>query len=395
MILRKYNRLSYFGDIMNPSYKRWLFFRFILATSWATCLVTQQLQSFDNDTDAPQTNQNQITTDAGTTNEAINTQVPPTDQQPQAQPNTSRIVALSIGAAFDAAAIGYGAYKTREWYLERQRAKRNLQLREAAKNGNDNEAGKLIQAGVDINALDDNKKSALDLAAASGHIDVVKRLLKESNNKKSLSNALLCAAQNGHVDVVMELAERVKNSQDRFSFNEWSIAPLSAAAKNGHVKVAKALIDAGAGTQSGRLVRGAVEEEKITVLKTLLDAGANTEFSSAIDFGETALHLAVKRKNREMVKMLLDAGANVKALNNLNNTKPIEIETTEEIRELLAAAEEKQAREKKPANVTTQQKQVSLPSTDPLSALPQEKQILSSPKTSQQKKSTDYLTLPD
>ena len=82
----------------------------------------------------------------------------------------------------------------------------DLELIEAARNGQTEEVQALLEAGADVNAISDADGMALILAAARGHTEIVRMLLEagaDVNAKTSNGNtALLRAAARGHAGIV-------------------------------------------------------------------------------------------------------------------------------------------------------------------------------------------------
>lgn len=131
-----------------------------------------------------------------------------------------------------------------------------------------------------------SSQTALQAAAASGHLDVVKPLVDNGadvNTAGPAGTALHASAEAGHIDVVKLLLD---NGAD---------------------------IDAGSTTNYGTALRAAASGGYIDVVKTLLDRDADVEGAAAPSpfTSGTALQAAVEGGHLDVLKMLLDHGAAV------------------------------------------------------------------------------------
>ena len=65
----------------------------------------------------------------------------------------------------------------------------------------------LIQNGADVNAVDENKQTALHIAAQKGHVDVAKVLIQSGADVNALQKdkwtALHLVARDGHDDICL------------------------------------------------------------------------------------------------------------------------------------------------------------------------------------------------
>jgi len=193
------------------------------------------------------------------------------------------------------------------------RSKKKAQKRKN-KNGGGRQ-GSAGQANVDT-ANTENQLSALHVALANGHDQVVTQLLAAGANIRARENSRMtplhvaasvgsphCAqliAAGAHIDA------RDKDGQ----------TPLHYAACKGHLEVIKQLLAAGAeieaqGQRESTPLFMAVEGNQEAAARALLDAGANLE-ARAVDF-QTPLHWAASKGCSAMVQLLLDAGAEIEA----------------------------------------------------------------------------------
>lgn len=188
-------------------------------------------------------------------------------------------------------------------------------------------------------------RSALSWASENGHDLVVERLLSRISkgavllrdwtirpifrywtmlptmvNSKDENDhtPLWYAAANGHENVVkMLLRKGAKVSAE----DKWGQTPLSWAAHNGHEAIVGMLLEKGAKDSATDLnIRGndgltvlsrAVSDQNEAVVELLIEKGANMEVPNHID--ETPLLLAAKSGYESIVEMLLKMGANMNA----------------------------------------------------------------------------------
>ena len=232
----------------------------------------------------------------------------------------------------DAASIHEADYKT--WF-------------KAARAGDLEEIKSLIDRNIDINQVDEYRKTALDCAARGGHIKIVRLLLEKGNDildKGMMSRALDNAVQGEHMNIVEFFLERgINPSSDTLSnasregytrivrlllekrkdfFSEKVLSSeLDSAAENGYVGVAELLLKNGVEPKTpsnaiinllkgdsvdkkelSNVLNNAAETGNIEVFKFLLDRHSDLFYESV---QSCALSNAAYHGHTEIVKFLL------------------------------------------------------------------------------------------
>lgn len=172
----------------------------------------------------------------------------------------------------------------------------------------------LLEAGADVNAMDENYNlSALMVAVAQGNLEIVQALLwagAEVNARGSSGQtALMNVSERTSVEVVKALlaAGAEIDAQD----DEGDTALIALAAMS-NVEALKALLFAGASANTKNnkgetALIVAAGRDIIENVKALIDGGANVYERD--EEGETVLTRARQNKNRQMIKLLRTYGA--------------------------------------------------------------------------------------
>lgn len=197
-------------------------------------------------------------------------------------------------------------------------------LIDQASRGNLEAVRNLINAGANVDAQDEQKRTALMLASKKGHLDIVKALvnagaalnLQGSEGGYGGNTALMYACRNGNLEVVKTLINA--GSHINLQGSEWTREGYTAliyAACNGHQKIVKALVHAGSDinikVELNKMTALIIFSEKgsLETVKVLIDAGADVNAQDK--YGKTALIHASRKGHLEVVKTLIQAGANV------------------------------------------------------------------------------------
>lgn len=177
----------------------------------------------------------------------------------------------------------------------------------------------LINRGADIEHRDMKGMTSLMLAATNGHAKIVEILFShganlEAQKDKSKDTALSLACSSGRYDVVEMLLSKGANKEHR---NVSDYTPLSLAAAGGYVEIIKLLLSNGAeinsrtGSKLGisPLMLAAMNGHTETA-RLLLDRGS--DINAYIETNKnTALTLACFQGRTDVVRLLLERNANI------------------------------------------------------------------------------------
>lgn len=209
-------------------------------------------------------------------------------------------------------------------------------------------ASKLLTGAVDWAAVDHLGVNTIHVAAAGGHIEILRKAIEASavdiNSRCAYytsqavrkgqalalsleggsadiklsdedgATALHLAAAFGHNECVKLLLDKGADIKSRDNYGR---TPLHTSASRGHVSIVKTLIDTGAKKEAkdndeARPLHLAADKGYLDVVEALLfrQAKVNAEDED----GSTALHIASEKGNSALVSLLLKNGADVAAL---------------------------------------------------------------------------------
>lgn len=203
------------------------------------------------------------------------------------------------------------------------------QLVKAIKSADIVRSSELIKWGADINALDRDGDTLLQIAAQNDNLSVINFLVEnhinvfaEVKNEKKL-NALHISAYHGHAKNVEYF---VKLGFDVNEVTKHGETALHLAAMNGHLDCVQSLLKHQANIEcedhgKSRPLHAAIYGT-IDCLQYLVQQKVN--LSAKNDCGSTALHLAVYAGKFEAVKYLINKGSDVFTVDN-NNKNVIDI----------------------------------------------------------------------
>ncbi len=188
----------------------------------------------------------------------------------------------------------------------------------AAAKGDANELNDLIANGGNPNIRDNHGRTPLHVAAFGGHHEVMRILANAGVDPNALENdrydiVTIAAVENDipTLKLSLELGGSAKNVTSRYDGTA-----LIAAAHLGHFEVVQILINAGAPLDHinnlgwtaliESIVLGDGGKRHLETLKALVDAGANVNIAD--QQGQTPLSLARSRGYTKMVSILEAAG---------------------------------------------------------------------------------------
>lgn len=234
----------------------------------------------------------------------------------QIDPNT--VTQYNTGQAYPAAQLPQTSFSCMDVDSETD-SNHDTALTLACAGGHEDLVELLLSRGADIEHRDKKGFTPLILAATAGHEKVVEILLNhgadiEAQSERTKDTPLSLACSGGRYEVVELLLSRGANREHR---NVSDYTPLSLAASGGYVNIIKLLLNHGAeinsrtGSKLGisPLMLAAMNGHTAAV-KLLLDMGS--DINAQIETNRnTALTLACFQGRHEVVSLLLDRRANV------------------------------------------------------------------------------------
>lgn len=239
----------------------------------------------------------------------------------------------------------------------------NRTLFAAINNNNTSEIKQLIENGADLAAVNQDKKTPIDLAVSLGYWESVETIAKakKTNDKDTYhyGSALLSAVQENRYDMAQCLLEA--GAPTTMRFKDGKNNSLHCAVKNKNVKTIELLISYKANLAAvnqdkktpiqlaaalkywegveaiakakktnekdtyhyGGALHSAVHEDELTTVEALINAKASIDWHS-IATGNLCLHEAVIKDNSKMVTLLLEHGFDSTVRNKAKQT-PLEL----------------------------------------------------------------------
>lgn len=167
---------------------------------------------------------------------------------------------------------------------------------------------KLLKQGVNVNSMDVDGQRAITVAAQSGHDLVVGFLINQGAdpnlNDANGHSALWWASRHGHKRIVRRLLAQDVSAD---SADEDGQTTLSAASQGGFKEIVDILLNKGCNVNAVTLygktpLMFAATQGQCEVVEQLIDAGADIEFQSPK--GDTAISLARSKGHKKVVKCL-------------------------------------------------------------------------------------------
>jgi ankyrin repeat protein len=181
----------------------------------------------------------------------------------------------------------------------------NKKLLEESKYGHLEDVRKLIKAGADVNAIDNEGYTSLMYASKRGHIFTLRALLEagaDVNAKNWYNNtALFYASYFKYINIVRAL---IKAGADVNAKNKYDITSLMEASY-GHIKIVKVLLKAGAdpnakNNNGDTALIYASRNKRIKILKEFLKTGCSFDLKT-INY---CIHENKNKHNESCLKIL-------------------------------------------------------------------------------------------
>ena len=201
--------------------------------------------------------------------------------------------------------------------IEQLNSQNRTLLQLASDGGHISVAQELIRLGADVNAQGGRYGNALQAAAEKGYKDIVKLLLERGADVNAqggrYGNTLQAASIGGNEGIVKLLLEKGANVNAHGGYYGNA---LQTASKGGHESIVKLLLEQGADVNPqvrryDNPLLVAAEKGHEGIVKLLLEEGADVNAQGGYD--GNALHTASKRGHENIVKLLLKRKADVNA----------------------------------------------------------------------------------
>ncbi|MGC5325199.1 ankyrin repeat domain-containing protein [Brevibacillus sp. SYSU BS000544] len=195
-----------------------------------------------------------------------------------------------------------------------------LQFLEAAGKGDLEALKQCIEQGVDINARNKQKRTAILIAAMNEQYEAVEYLISAGADidlqDQTCFNPFLWGCINGKLELVKIMIKANANVELLSRFGGVGLTPAS---EKGHVEVVRELLTTtdinvnhtnfvGWTPLIEAIILNDGGERQQTIIKLLIEHGANVHMTD--EYGVTPLELARRKGYTEIEQILLQAGAN-------------------------------------------------------------------------------------
>jgi len=182
-------------------------------------------------------------------------------------------------------------------------------LHTALININEPEVHRVVEEGVDINAVDEQGRSALHLAARIGRLSIVEYLVKHGANTHIKDNfhktPLVYAIEKNRVKVIIYLSKEVnKPQQDTYT----NVFDLAEEGKTEEVREFFQNVDINSINEDGKTVLHiACEFRQVDIVKLAIELGVDKNIRD--HDGRNALNYAKLSGNKTIIKLIQDYNA--------------------------------------------------------------------------------------
>jgi ankyrin repeat protein len=208
---------------------------------------------------------------------------------------------------------------TRNWILDLDRVDKNKEWLEAVEQGNREAVMDLLRSGTDVNVGDFISTTALNIATAKRHIELLTVLLDHgasTSAENTMGHSAMTMAVIGSRtwDAVYGVSQPDSRPLQLLLDAGARFGPREATLQN-DVDLARRRLDEGADPNTrqfmyhGPLLMIAAVFGYHEIVNLLLDRGADTEATD--DLGQTALMMAADAGRASMVELLIDRGAKI------------------------------------------------------------------------------------
>eukprot|EP00658_Telonema_sp_P-2_P068352 TRINITY_DN5728_c0_g1_i2.p1 TRINITY_DN5728_c0_g1~~TRINITY_DN5728_c0_g1_i2.p1 ORF type:complete len:249 (-),score=49.21 TRINITY_DN5728_c0_g1_i2:177-923(-) len=222
-------------------------------------------------------------------------------------------------------------------YVDDQNERGETPIHVAVEHNRPSSVKLLCEAAADLEIQNEQGSTGLHLAAALGNLELVdllagQRLAPIDTPDEAGNSALHNAAQIGCVGVIQRLLSSSASSTLR---NDAGETAVFCAVRSGYMNAASLLIDAAGSDLSvdaatkptiygQSLVHAAASSGNFSVLKAVTSRFGSLRCDTVDSGGNTPLHLACIKGNKECIELLLILGANTVTVRNDDGKLPSE-----------------------------------------------------------------------